>query len=82
MSRKWEEQTGSFEAQGGDGRQYTLYVFTTFHEAWNGSGYDRVAGLKSIRLGDGRSVNRVDKGRYEIVGRPMIPLTSDDPAAP
>ena len=38
-------------------------------------------GLRTLRTKDGRSVNRIAKGRYEIV-QSGVKLRSDDPASP
>jgi hypothetical protein len=57
-------------------------VYTEFHKVEHllGSEPD-IEGLKQIETEDGHSVNRLERGRYEIVVTGQI-LTSDDPAAP
>jgi hypothetical protein len=46
------------------------------------AGGQEVAGMMSLKTDDGRTVKRVVKGKYEIVGDPTIRIASDDPRAP
>jgi hypothetical protein len=39
-------------------------------------------GLGEITTTDGRAVNRLARGQYEIVGYPNVTVTSHDPKAP
>lgn len=70
----------SFTAEGSDGRIYTVDVFVDILDASShGNPFAEVEGLKSLRTRNGRTVNYIEKGKYEIVGGPT--LTSDDPNA-
>ena len=79
------ELTGSFIAVDDDGNEYTIGIYrdvidtTTHHSTRREQTYSSLA---TLLTDDGRHVNRVDQGAYEIVGHPMIPLTSTDPSAP
>lgn len=76
---------GSFVARDNDGNEYTIGIYrdmidtTTMHGP---RGMESPSSLATLKTEDGRCVNRISQGSYEIVGRPMIPLTSTDPVAP
>lgn len=73
------KQTGSFDAIDEAGNAHTILVFTKYRRIiqTDSPPYD-VEVSKSLETMDGRQVNRIDKGRYEIVGRRPIILTSND----
>jgi hypothetical protein len=76
------KQIGQFKAKHADGTTETVFVFQDFHKATTlAEGSHDVPGMKSLLTADGRRVNRTGEGQYQIVGVPMIPLTSDDPNA-
>ena len=78
-------QEGSFTAVDGDGNEHTVNIFRGMIASTHLSSRVRTqmpARLRELRTSDGRAVNRIDKGSYEIVDHPMIPITSDDPNAP
>lgn len=78
-------QEGSFEAADADGNIYTVIMYRDMIDTTTSHSRVRTqspAALGELRTTDGRFVNRLEKGSYEIVGRPMIPITSDDPNAP
>lgn len=81
MSRKVTEQTGVFVARSPNGNAVEISIFTEFHEGLTSDGPDRTEGMKFLRTEHGDYVNRLDKGRYQVVGS-QIELTSDDPSAP
>lgn len=82
MPHKSVEHTGTFIGREEDGSEHTILEFTTYLEGRTGSGPYRVEGLKELRTKDGDAVNRIEEGKYEIVGGFQdIPLTSDDPRA-
>lgn len=77
---------GSFQAKGPDGRTRTLYVFVEILDAATSGHPDaEVEGLLSILTAEGAHVNRLDRGRYQVLGDGIAPdeiLTSDAPNAP
>lgn len=77
-----KEHTGSFLAYHKDGRCVNLNIYT---DMINAGTFDNpkavIPGLKEIKTDDGLSVNRLDKGKYQIVITGEV-LTSDDPNAP
>lgn len=77
MSR-WKEYTGSFIAHDEEGNEVTIEVFTEFHEDVRGN---RLEGLKEFRLRNGEYVNRIQKGKYQVVQTGEL-LYSDDDDAP
>ncbi len=76
------EHVQTFEAVGDDGRNYVLNVFVEIIDAkTQGDPEAEIPGLKSIKTSDGESVNRVSKGRYQIVST-GVELTADAADAP
>ncbi len=76
------KHTGSFVATDENGDEHTVFVFSEYNVIRDRGAKRRVPGLKSLQLSDGRHVNRVDKGHYELVDTPMVKLTSNNPSAP
>ncbi len=75
------EQTGQFTAHDAEGNQYVICVFTPFKEVRSSKGLHRIAGIPELTC-NGLHVNRIDKGRYELLSRPQTTeLFSDDPDA-
>jgi hypothetical protein len=68
MSRKELRHTDTFRAKSEDGQVYTVHQYQTFIEA----GDEWLPGLKSLKLSDGRAVNFIEEGTYDIVWTPMI----------
>ena len=62
--------TGSYPAQGDDGRSYSVEVWT-----------DEVSGVQSLRTSTGLTLKRLSKGEYQIVVTGII-LRCTDPNAP
>jgi hypothetical protein len=81
MSQKNTKHTGTFRAKATDGREYTIDEFTEYLSGHSSSGAYNIEGLKFYKCDDGRYVNKIEKGKYEIVDIPNIPITSDDPRA-
>lgn len=81
MSRKWEEQTAAFTVVDEDGNERELYVFTHFHEAWDGSKNIPVRGRKRVQTADGTHVNGVEgsPNQFYLINEPDKILTADDP---
>lgn len=77
-----QELDRKFDATDVDGNIYRVYVYVNIvgFSDLSGRRAER-RGLMELKTGDGRHVNAIEKGRYEIVGHPMIPITSDDPNA-
>ena len=71
----------TFRAADAQGRSHTLHVYVEIIDAGT---YENpgatIEGLRSVVTDDGAAVNRLEKGRYEIVTTRQI-LTSDDAAA-
>jgi hypothetical protein len=74
------KQTKTFRAHDDNGQAYVLNLFTEYDRTAQG----QIEGLSEIRTRDGLHVNRLDKGKYEIltVSQPHIFLHSDDSDAP
>jgi len=74
--------TGSYSAVGNDGRSYTVRVWHNFTSS--GPLDDPVpeaADFRTLCTSDGRNLNYIEKGRYQIVATGVV-LQSDDPDAP
>lgn len=74
--------TSSFTATDQNGENHKIDLFTDFIIISDMSGTERVPGMKSLKMSDGRVVNRVEQGQYETIGIPVLKLTSTDPSAP
>jgi len=83
MTRTWQKLKGTFRARDAKGNEYTVQVIATYRELTYLSEPSETVenALKELKLTDGRHVNRIEKGKYAIVGIPMIEITSDDPNA-
>ena len=74
--------TGSHSAEGNDGRPYTVGVWTNFTSSRHlDDPKAEVAGFRSLCTSDGRYLNYIEKGQYQIVVTGVV-LHSDDPDAP
>jgi hypothetical protein len=82
MSYHRTKQIQTFRAQAIDGKEFVIHVFQDIIEIRTNDGIEEVEGLKSMKTSDGRSVNFIEPGSYEIVGFPNIPISSKDPDAP
>ncbi len=72
-----------FIVHNADGNEYTLICKPRIHHIIPTR--TEISGKRgAFWTSDGRPVNRIDKGFYEILepGRPNVPVTSDDPDAP
>jgi hypothetical protein len=76
--------TGTFAAFDKDGREYTIVEYAEFFDSGtlDGPSGETATGRKFFQTANGKHVNQLGKGKYEIVGLPSIPITSDDPNAP
>ena len=78
---KGQRHKSTFDAYDEGGQRYRLHVWVDVHDVGDREDPDaEIEGLKSIATDDGRAVNRLEKGVYQIVG-PNIRLRSDDPEA-
>ena len=73
-------KTGSFKAKDANGNVVTINIHTDFITS-KSQGRLVTPGAQSLTTDDGYSVNRLDKGKYEIVATGEV-LASDDPTAP
>lgn len=75
-------KTGSFRAKAANGQQVTIEKLTTFIVQDHSEGTVEIEGITDLRTTDGRTVNRVAKGHYQVLDPFPIDVKSDDPAAP
>ena len=81
MPQKRTARTGTFRAVDKDGKKYTIHEFTNIIDvATRENPGGEAEGTKFLRTSDGKHVNRMEKGKYEMVFPPTS-LTSDDPNA-
>ena len=67
--KRTREQTARFVARGSDGQTYRVIEVTEFmHTTSLSDAPQKLEGLKSYHLADGRSVNRISDTEFEIVG--------------
>ncbi len=78
-----ERRYTSFKAVDDQGITYIIDEFVDILDvgSFNDPGAE-IEGLKDLITKDGRSVNRVKKGEYKIVGEESKILRSNDPEAP
>jgi len=72
---------GTFVAKDGTGAPYQIFIFSVHEEKLTyGADIESAEAYKELRLRDGRLVNHISPGVYEIQPG-SIRLTSDDPNA-
>ena len=76
----WREE-GLFLATDADGNKYTIIMLRKWVDT-SDEASPTWTGVPRYLTIDGRRVNRIKKGVYEIIARPRILITSDDPNAP
>ena len=82
------QQVGSFPAVDNDGNKYTVNMYRKIIDNPDHASSvptQTLGRLTELRTSDGRSVKRIDKGSYEIIGllgNPTTRITSGDPNAP
>jgi hypothetical protein len=76
-------QVTTFQATGDDGRTYTVRAIARHNPSVDHSEgrHHATGGIGRLEILDGRTVNRLGKGQYEIAGA-GIKLRSKDPKAP
>jgi hypothetical protein len=72
---------GSFMARSVSGNKVEIFISQEMTGVPNVSGKGEMGAL-ILKTKDGKDVNRIEKGSYEIVGSPAIAVTSSDPNAP
>ena len=72
------KKTNTFSAYDEEGREYTIFEFTEYHEVETGDRAELVEGLKELRTEDGLPVTRIEKGVYHIIDFEEIEVKSDD----
>lgn len=79
-----QKREGSFVARDAEGNEYTIYIYCAQIDVTTGHSPHReyADGMRELRTEDGRAVNRIARGTYEIVGPVAVRVSSDDPAAP
>ncbi|MEE9448853.1 MAG: hypothetical protein V3V72_02290 [Ignavibacteriaceae bacterium] len=76
-----EEITKTFKAFSEDGQEFIIHEYTNFIKSGTFENPNRVTpGMKELRTSNGDKVNRLDKGKYEIVSTALV-VTSDSPDA-
>ena len=77
-----KRKIGQFFATDENGRRYTILIYTNVIKA--GTFEDpsmEVEGIKELKTFEGMAVNRLEKGKYQIVQSGII-VQSDSPDAP
>jgi hypothetical protein len=73
---------GQFIATDEKGRRYTILIFTNVTKAGTLENPSmEVEGMEELKTFEGMAVNRLEKGRYQIVQTGII-IQSDSPDAP
>lgn len=73
--------TRTFEALDTDGKEHTILEWTNLiHAGTMTDPHAVIEGLKTLRTSNGLSVNRLEKGKYQIV-QTGVSLHSDSPDA-
>ena len=73
---------GSFGAVDSGGNKYTIHEYVKVARGRSSGKMYAAPEDKHLQTDDGRHINRVEKGVYEIMGWQPIRVTSNDPAAP
>jgi len=79
---KYKKRTGSFVAVDEAGNEHIIEIWTEMIETLTrGDPNAEIEGLKELRTEDGLAVNRIEKGKYEVVQTGQV-LRSQHPDAP
>jgi hypothetical protein len=79
--RRQTKHTNTFTARSKNGAVYRVNEFTEYLEAGGTGGFQWIEGIKSLKTADGEHLNRLEKGKYQVVLTGET-LESDDPTAP
>lgn len=75
------KKTRNFIATDSEGKEYKIFIYIDYYKA---NSFDKpndvVQGPKTLETSDGRKVNRIEKGKYQIVPTGTI-LLSKSPDA-
>lgn len=81
MAHKRVLPRGSFKAKSDDGKDVEIFIFQTMTDESVLYGDDANASALSLQTRDGKEVNRLDKGVYQIVDTGLV-VRSSAPVAP
>ncbi len=81
MAHKRVLPRGSFKAKSDDGKEVEIFIFQTMSDESVNYGDDTTASALSLQTRDGKEVNRIDKGVYQIVDTGLV-VRSSAPVAP
>src|SRR5258708_39714128 len=81
MAHKRVLPRGSFKAKSDDGKEVEIFIFQTMTDESVNYGDDTTASALSLQTRDGKEVNRIDKGVYQIVETGLV-VRSSAPVAP
>jgi len=77
-----KRKTGQFIATDENGRRYTILIFRNIVKAGTFENPNKeVEGIGELKTFEGMAVNRLEKGKYQIVPTGII-VQSDSPDAP
>ena len=77
-----KRKIGQFIATDENGRRYTILIYTNVVKAGTFENPSmEVEGMKELKTFEGMAVNRLEKGKYQIVPTGII-VQSDSPDAP
>ena len=63
-----KKHTGTFKTHSDDGKIFTIHEYTNFIKSGSFEDPDQLtAGMKELRTSDGKTVNRIEKGKYKIL---------------
>ncbi len=81
MAHKRVLPRGSFKAKSDDGKEVEIFIFQTMTDESVNYGDDTTASALALQTRDGKEVNRIDKGVYQIVETGLV-VRSSAPVAP
>ena len=77
-----KRKIGQFIATDGNGRRYTIVIYTNITKAGTVENPNEgVEGMAELKTFEGMAVNRLEKGKYQIVQTGVI-VQSDSPDGP
>ena len=76
-----KRKIGQFIATDEKGRRYTILIYTNIIKAGTFETLSKEEGMEELKTFEGMTVNRLEKGKYQIVQTGII-VQSDSPDAP
>jgi hypothetical protein len=73
------QEIARFSATDSEGKAYTLIAYQEYAPSRRGD--PQIPSITSVRTSTGDHVNRLSRGRYELLSYGRVLLTSDDPNA-